>query len=122
VVEIGCAGIYGVLAISIEGDKMSEEMLTENDVELLKFLPEFTDAFKDQLISDFLRWGNTWKLRNVGNQDHRIFARFRDYWDQHVMGGVAIPWLKVIGNAYIAWVRENHPEALVDNKNLLDTD
>ena len=24
---------------------------------------------------------------------------------------IPIPWLKIIGNAYIAWIREQHPES-----------
>jgi len=28
--------------------------------------------------------------------------------------GIPVPWLKVIGGAFICWVRENHPELCVD--------
>ena len=79
---------------------------------LTDFLPEFIAEFEKQLASDFARWGNTWKHRDVGNQTDRVFARYRDYYDQYKNGGVEVPWLKVIGNAFIAWVRINHPEAL----------
>ena len=81
---------------------------------LSEYMPEFIAALEAQLDSDELRYGPTWKHRDVGNQTERVFARYRDYHDQYRFGEVAMPWLKVVGNAYIAWVRDNHPEDLLD--------
>jgi len=83
-------------------------------VDLKEFYPEFSEAFFKQLDDDFVRWGETWRKRNVGNQTKRVFARYRDYLDQYENAGKDVEWLKVIGNAYIAWVRINHPEVLIE--------
>jgi len=87
---------------------------------LLDFLPETIAKLEIQLESDQQRWGDTWKTRTVKGQEQRCFARFRDYYDQFVMAGVPIPWLKIIGEAHIAMVREDHPEEL--DKNLFKED
>lgn len=85
---------------------------------LLDFLPEFTEALTKQLKSDQERWGDTWKHRPVKAeglweaQEERGFNRFFDYYDQWKYGSTPVPWLKVAGEALIAWVRENHPEEL----------
>lgn len=81
---------------------------------LLDFLDEFMVVLDEQLRKDELRWGRTWMYRPVEGQEMRIKARFNDYFDQFERAGVPVPWLKVVGNAYIAWVRENHPEVLVN--------
>jgi hypothetical protein len=80
--------------------------------ELIGLLPEFVEAFKAQLMSDQERWHDEWKKRPVTGQEFRNFNRFREYMGDFVQRAVPMPWLKVIGNAYIAWVRENHPELL----------
>jgi hypothetical protein len=35
-----------------------------------------------------------------------MYARFNDYYDQWKNAGTPIPWLKIVGEAFIAWVRE----------------
>jgi hypothetical protein len=79
---------------------------------LVDFLPETTKKLETQLTKDQERWGNTWKHRSREGQEERAFARFNDYFDQYKNAGVPIPWLKVIGEAHIAMVREDHPEEL----------
>ncbi len=74
------------------------------------FLPEFAKALQEQLEQDDKRWGDTWLKRDVGGHQKRIFAHYQDYYDQWDSAGTPIPWLKVAGDALIAWVRENHPE------------
>jgi hypothetical protein len=74
------------------------------------FLPQFTQALKEQLENDEKVWGNTWQHRDIGNQNERIYAKFQDYHDQWENGNNSIPWLKIAGLALIAWIRENHPE------------
>ena len=79
---------------------------------LVDFLPETMSALEAQLRADQERWGNTWKNRTRAGQEARAFARFLDYYDQWKNAGVPIPWLKIMGEAHISLVRENHPEEL----------
>jgi hypothetical protein len=81
-----------------------------NDITVLDFLGEFIDAFRSQLEDDQARWGDTWLHRTRKGQEDRIYNDYQDYWAHYEYGDQPIPWLKVIGNAYIAWIRENHPE------------
>lgn len=74
------------------------------------FLEEFTEALEQQLIVDEARWGDTWLRRTREGQEERIENDFNDYFDQFKHGNKPVPWLKVVGNAMIAWVREQHPE------------
>jgi hypothetical protein len=74
------------------------------------YLPEFTEALKEQLVNDEKRWGTTWKKRVSMGQEHRIFSELITYYDQFKNAGVAIPWLKVAGMAVIAWIRDQSPE------------
>ena len=73
---------------------------------LTDYLPEFVKEFKSQLDSDQTRWGDTWKKRSIEGQEMRIKNDFMDYFDKFENANEPIQWLKVIGNAYIAWVRE----------------
>ena len=83
-------------------------------VHVWDFLPEFSKELQAQLESDEKRWGNTWQHRDGGGQNERIYAEFDAYRDQNRYGGNPIPWLKVAGLALIAWIRENHPEVLIE--------
>lgn len=91
------------------------------EISLVDFLPEFFKAFADQITEDQERWGNVWLERPIksnakyDSQNVRIYNRFDDYWEELEDGLTDdIPWLKVIGNAYIAWVRLQHPELFPD--------
>ena len=77
---------------------------------LIKYLPEFTKALEEQLASDQLRWGDTWKQRSIEGQELRTKARFDDYFAQFENSGKSIPWLKVAGAALICWVREQNKQ------------
>lgn len=79
-------------------------------MELTDFLEEFCIELQAQLESDEARWGSTWLERTKEGQEDRIFDRFDEYYSDYKLHGDPIPWLKVAGNAMIAWVRENHPE------------
>ena len=81
-----------------------------NECRLTDFLDETTEALRFQLEIDQLRWGDTWRYRPQEGQEERAFARYQDYLDQFRNAGVPIPWLKVMGEALIALVRERHPE------------
>ena len=84
--------------------------MAEKENTLLDFIGEFIEAFESQLESDHKRWGNTWMHRPKEGQELRIEQDFNDYFDKFKFAGTPVPWLKVIGNAYIAWVRENYSD------------
>ena len=73
---------------------------------LPEYLPQFFRAFTAQIETDQARWGQTWARRPREGQEERMYARFVDYYDQWKNAGTPIPWLKIVGEAYIAWVRE----------------
>lgn len=79
---------------------------------LLDFLPEIVERITEQVKADQIRWGDTWKHRPIEGQEDRTFARYDDYYDQFLFGGVPIPWEKIIGGAIVCMVREAHPEEL----------
>jgi hypothetical protein len=74
------------------------------------FLDEFVAAFRKQLESDQERWGNTFLKRTRNGQEERTIRQFNDRFDKYLNGNQPIPWMKIAGDAYIAWVREQHPE------------
>jgi len=84
-------------------------------MKLPQYLPELYAALAAQIAADDARWGDTWKRRPIEGQVDRIWARFRDYKDQYDNAGTPIPWLKVIGEAFIAWVRETNPGTYQDD-------
>lgn len=77
---------------------------------LAEYLPEFINELEKQLDQDELRWGDAWKRRPVEGQGTRIEARYNDYFDQHEYAGIPIPWTKIVGEALVGWVRDNHPD------------
>ena len=102
---------------------------------ILDFLPEFFIAFATRMRKDDERWGDEWLRRPIvpwgefPDQDDRIYNRFDDYYinAMHTFidrGGKVQSrkegqldqetWLKIIGNAFIAWVRLEHPELFPD--------
>jgi hypothetical protein len=83
---------------------------------LLTVLPKFLVALQEQLESDFDRWGDEWRHRPTHGQEDRIFDRFFIYYDEWRNGGVPMPWLKIAGLAFIAWVRINYPTLLYSEK------
>ena len=80
------------------------------EIKLWDFLPEFLEAFEAQLRADDIRWGDTWLNRSPQGQEARVLGDVKDYYDKFFYGDEPMPWLKVIGNAFICWVREEHPE------------
>lgn len=74
---------------------------------LVEYIPEMALALTEHIKSDQIRWGDTWMTRSKDGQEERVFARYTDYFDQFRNAGTPIPWLKVIGEALICWVREN---------------
>ena len=91
------------------------------EISLVDFLPEFFEAFTEQITADQERWGNEWLHRPIEanedykSQDDRIFDRYDEYRDAVFTGLIrSMPWLKIIGNAFIAWIRLEHPELFPD--------
>jgi len=80
------------------------------DVNLIDELETTFDEVKEQLIRDEKRYGNTWKERGLvftgQSQEERFFQKISDYMYNFRELGVPINWLKVLGEAHIAWVRE----------------
>lgn len=95
---------------------------------LLEYYLQFVAALRKQLEADDERWGNEWKKRPIeagpadptlpssvaqahwAHQNDRVYNRISDYYKAWKHKGEPIPWLKVCGNAFIAWVRETHPD------------
>ncbi len=83
------------------------------EIRLTDYVDEFADALRAQLEADEKRWGDTWRHRPRKGQEARMFVRFRDYFEQYIRGGVELPLLKIAGEVLICWVREHHPETLI---------
>lgn len=73
------------------------------------FVKDFSKALKEQLDDDFKRWGHTWLKRPKAGQEDRAYETFMRYKDEFDKNGTPIPWLKIAGEAIIAWVREKYP-------------
>jgi len=80
------------------------------DKKLWEYLPEFVKEFEAQLRADDVRWGDTWLNRTKKGQEERLYGDVKDYFDRFYFGGEPMPYMKVIGNAFICWMREQHPE------------
>lgn len=70
------------------------------------YVPEFMEALEAQLHDDQKRWGDVWKERPMEGQSERIRATFDNYFDAELHGGEEVNWIKVAGNALIAWIRQ----------------
>lgn len=81
---------------------------------LIKWLPELMEALARQLERDEERWGDEWRHRPIAGQVSRTFQRIVSYWIDYCWDRKAFPWLKVIGGAYICWIRLRHPEYAVE--------
>ena len=80
----------------------------------VNLIDELDTTFIDvalQLKEDEKRYGDTWKERglvwNGQSQEERFFAKMQEYADDYRENGSSINWLKIIGEAHIAYVREN---------------
>lgn len=74
------------------------------------FMGEFLVALIAQLEDDDKRWGDTWIKRPRKGQEDRIIKRINEYYFEYQEKGTPIPWLKVVGEAMIGWIRDNNPE------------
>jgi len=67
-----------------------------------------------QLESDQERWGDEWRHRPIAGQVSRMARTFQTYMGDWLFSDTDFPWIKLIGGAYIAWVRLQHPEYLLE--------
>ena len=81
-----------------------------SEIKLTDFIPEFVEAFTKQLEEDEKRWGDTFLKRTREGQEDRTIFSFNNTFDKFKNGKRPIHWLAIIGNAFICWVREEHPE------------
>jgi hypothetical protein len=82
-------------------------------LENINLIDELDNTFielESQLINDQIRWGDTWKERglvwNGMPQEERFFQTIQQYMDDYRENGVPVPWLRILGEAHIARVRE----------------
>ena len=74
------------------------------------FLPEFVEAFTEKLKADDIRWGDTWLKRTRKGQDERSIKSTNDRFDKFLNGNAPMDNLSIIGDFFIDWIREKHPE------------
>ena len=98
-------------------------------MKLLDYYLSFVETLRKQLEEDDKRWGDEWKKRPIkagpsnplisisltqahwAHQNDRIYSRIKEYYDDWETGETeTMPWLKIAGLAFIAWVRETHPD------------
>lgn len=75
----------------------------------IKLIDELDFTFIDvenQLVKDEIRYGDTWKERGIVNQEQRFIDKIHEYFNDYERNGKPIPWVKIIGEAHIALVRE----------------
>ena len=87
--------------------------MPEDEVRLETFVDEAAGLLKAQFVLDYERHGDEWQHLPKEGQVERIYDRFAHHRGQHYVYGTPIPWLKIMGLAMIALVRERHPEALI---------
>lgn len=92
---------------------------------LMNYFISFVGALHLQLTHDQKRWGDEWKNRGYHGEDlkdcqeYRIFARIQEYYNEwfatYLHGETGdMPWLKIAGLAFIAWVRQMFPDTYND--------
>jgi len=74
------------------------------------FMEEFITALTAHLKEDDAEWGDTWLKRTRKGQDERMIKSTNDRFDKYLNGGQPIDNLAIIGDAFIDWLREQHPE------------
>lgn len=94
--------------------KINEKIQMDEKLKNVDLINELDTTFIDvalQLSEDQKRYGNTWKERGLvwegQPQEERFFAKIEQYLNDYREKGTPINWLKVIGEAHIAYVREN---------------
>ena len=93
--------------------KIHKKIEMDEKLKNVDLIVELEDTFAevgDQLAMDEKRYGDTWKERglvfNGQSQEERFFQKMQEYVDDYRENGTPMPWLKIIGEAHIALVRE----------------
>jgi hypothetical protein len=79
-------------------------------VRTIDFLDEFIEVLKADLERGEKKWGDTWLHRTREGQEKRIRAYFNDHFDRFEYAGQPVRWESIAGDAFIGWIRDNHPE------------
>jgi len=82
----------------------------EKDLKILEHFDEIIGGFREHLIEMNKRWGETYLQYNKADQEDRIRWAIESYFMKFKNVGKPVPWYAVMGNAYIAILRETHPE------------
>ena len=77
---------------------------------VIDYLPDAIPALIEQLKQDETRWHDTWLKRTRKGQEDRTYQDFARYYTEWLRDHKPIPWLKIIGDALICWIRDQHPE------------
>lgn len=72
---------------------------------LLDYIPRLAGKLAEHLAIQNLEKGDLWTRLPREGQEERIFTKFGEYWNKFLKGE-PIPWLKIIGLALIAMIRE----------------
>lgn len=94
-----------LLETSYLGYATQEKLLRGKDVTQEEFIKDL----ENQLAEDDKRWKDTWKKRPIEGQLQRVYARYKDYSDQHKNASKEFEWLKVAGEAIICLARIENP-------------
>ena len=93
--------------------EINKKIQMDEKLKNVNLIDELDTTFIDvalQLSEDEKRYGDTWKERglvfNGQPQEERFFAKMQEYADDYRENGTPINWLKIIGEAHIAYVRE----------------
>jgi hypothetical protein len=94
--------------------KINKKIEMDEKLKNVNLIDELDTTFIDvalQLSEDQKRYGDTWKERGLvwegKPQEERFMNKMIEYFADYRENGTPINWLKVIGEAHIAYVREN---------------
>jgi hypothetical protein len=94
-------------------NEINKKIQMDEKLKNVNLIDELDSTFVDvalQLKEDEKRHGDTWKERslvwNGQSQEERFFQKMQQYADDYRENEIPINWLKVIGEAHIAYVRE----------------
>jgi hypothetical protein len=89
-------------------------MSNEKTPSTLDYFDEFMAALRADLERGEKKWGDTWLHRPRNGQEGRIKQYIVDHFDRFAHAGNPVRWESIAGEAFIGWIRENHPELFPD--------
>lgn len=94
--------------------KINKKIEMDEKLKNVNLIDELDTTFIDvalQLSEDQKRYGDTWKERGLvwegKPQEERFMNKMIEYFADYRENGTPINWLKILGEAHIAYVREN---------------